>query len=110
MPTFLRRYVREQNGALSEKLRKQIAWCDLAADTAAKKHSQEEHIARGRKILSWQREDGVFPFEPDGRHKGKDDFVVARDFAEPMGQEGDTRTEHVCYGSIGIIGYFQKFT
>ena len=103
VPTFLRRYVREQNGALSEKLRKQIAWCDLAADTAAKKHSQEEHIARGRKIVSWQREDGAFPFEPDGRHKGKDDFVVARDFAEPMGQEGDTALSMCVMAALELL-------
>ncbi len=89
VPAFLRRYVRERRGALAEALKAQIAWCDQGAEQPAAADNAQK-IRRGRKILSWQREDGAFPFDPDGRHKGKDDFIVARDFAEPMGQAGDT--------------------
>lgn len=56
--------------------------------------SDAERIARVReradKVLSWQKEDGSFRFEPDGRHYTKDDFRVARAFIEPMGHDGDT--------------------
>lgn len=90
VPAFLRRYVSERGGAAAEALRAKIEWCDKAAAAPPAAPELEARIHRGRKILSWQREDGAFPFEPDGRHKGKDDFVVAREFAEPMGQSGDT--------------------
>jgi len=90
VPAFLRRYVRERPGALSNALKTQIEWCDRNAEKPDSAPDQAAQVKRGRKLLSWQREDGSFAFEPDGRHKGKDDFIVAREFAEPMGQAGDT--------------------
>ena len=50
----------------------------------------DELRAEGHELLSHQRDDGTFAFEPDGRHKSKDDFVVARDLVAPMGLAGDT--------------------
>lgn len=46
--------------------------------------------AEGRELLTHQHTDGTFSFEPDGRHRSKDDFVVARDLVAPMGLPGDT--------------------
>ncbi len=47
-------------------------------------------IKQGDELLGYQREDGSFPFDPDGRHYVKDDFKVATSFIEPMGHAGDT--------------------
>lgn len=99
VPAFLRRYIKEHDGAFAGKiadvvgvLKKRITWCDeqTAAAETKKAITTEDKIERAYKLISWQREDGAYTFEPDGRHKSKDDFVVARDFAEPMGQAGDT--------------------
>jgi hypothetical protein len=51
---------------------------------------REALLARGRELLAYQREDGSFAFDPDGLHYQKDDFVVAREYLEPMGLDGDT--------------------
>lgn len=52
--------------------------------------SREDLLAHGRDLLEWQREDGTFPFDPEGRHYRKDDFIVATTFLEPMGHAKDT--------------------
>ncbi len=87
-PAFLYRYVKEHEGeplaeALKEKLGK----------IPEKPHGKPDVEAlkkRGDTVMSWQREDGAFCFDPDGRHYAKDDFVVARSFIDPMAQSGDT--------------------
>lgn len=105
VPDFLRRYVREHEGSkLAEELTEKIAWCDAHGsrplsrgghgDTYKTDELSAEDIETLRKeadtILSWQKPDGSFVFEPDGRHYTKDDFRVARGFIEPMGLDGDT--------------------
>ena len=52
--------------------------------------SREEQVRRGEELLLYQREDGAFPFDPDGRHYMKDDFVVAREYLELMDLSQDT--------------------
>lgn len=99
-PAFLRRYVEENAGtALAESLRRKLDWCDAhRAEPAA-----PDPAARGREILSWQRADGAFCFEPDGRHYKKDDFVVARMFHEPMGQAGDTAVDFCALAALELL-------
>ena len=90
-PSFLYRYLKENPGKLSDELSEKI---EAMTRDAAKKQPQRPDIdaarARGDEIIGWQREDGAFCFDPDGRHYGKDDFVVARSFIDPMAQSGDT--------------------
>ena len=105
VPDFLRRYVAENTGTkLAEELAEKIAWCDahgskkLAGGSLGTVYTKEDVSAeeidalrqQADKILTWQKADGSFVFEPDGRHYTKDDFRVARGFIEPMGLDGDT--------------------
>ncbi|MBR2950261.1 MAG: hypothetical protein IKC46_10385 [Lachnospiraceae bacterium] len=104
VPAFLRRYVKENEGSqLASELAEKIAWCDAngskmdltgysAVYTADDLSDADLEMLRAKaeEILSWQKEDGSFVFEPDGRHYTKDDFRVARGFIEPMGLDGDT--------------------
>lgn len=108
VPGFLRQYIKDcPESGTAKILKERIAWCDARAAAIAKENEaaqaaataqaaaaaadpNEARIRQGKRLLDWQRADGSFPFEPDGRHKSKDDFTVARDFAEPMGQSGDT--------------------
>ena len=117
VPRFLRRYVNENDTVLSRELKLKIEWCDGRARASGKPAPFTSHhgpviygaaeaagwsgdeLARRRarcdEILSWQKPDGSFRFEPDGRHYTKDDFRVARSFIEPMGADQDTAL-HIC--------------
>ena len=93
VPVFLDRYVHENAGTrLAEDLKVKIEWCHAQTNTV-KSNSDAANkalIEQGDKLLSYQREDGSFPFDPDDRHYVKDDFKVATSFIEPMGHAGDT--------------------
>ena len=102
IPDFLKKYVEMfPDSADTAGLKEKMAWCEantprkaVSAEAAASYYGQmpktkEEAEACGDVIISWQKEDGSFAFEPDGRHYTKDDFVVARSFIEPMGNAGD---------------------
>ncbi len=109
-PDFLRRYAAEHaEEPIGRELAEKIAWCDAQG---VKRKPWEGNIpspyrpeevtecldelkARGDLILTWQKPDGSFCFEPDGRHYTKDDFRVARSFIEPMGIDQDTAL-HIC--------------
>ena len=89
-PHFLYRFIKENAGTklvteLKEKMKDY-----LPQKSAPHKPDIEAERKRGDTILGWQREDGAFCFDPDGRHYAKDDFVVARSFIDPMAQSGDT--------------------
>ena len=77
-------------------MQKKLDWCRQQPDCSESRRSykltgsKEEQLKYGRELLSYQREDGSFPFDPDGRHYVKDDFVVAREYLEPMGLSMDT--------------------
>ncbi len=60
-------------------------------------------IIRADGIIKDQREDGTFRFEPDGRHYRKDDFTVARVFAEPMGLAEDTALDMNMLPAISLL-------
>ncbi|MBO4423424.1 MAG: hypothetical protein J5879_08285, partial [Clostridia bacterium] len=87
-PSFLLRYIIEHPdtelaGQLKEKT-------ESLKETGNGAQGAPDYAARGDTILSWQRQDGAFCFDPDGRHYAKDDFVVARSFIDPMAYSGDT--------------------
>ena len=96
-PRFAARYIETHVGSpLAESLKEKVDWCRQQPDYREDRRSnvfagdREGLLKRGRELLSCQREDGSFPFDPDGRHYVKDDFVVARHYLEPMGMAMDT--------------------
>ncbi len=89
VPRFLDRYIASNpESVLAQELKKKADWCRIQCPK--EEPSNEDLLKRGQEILSWQREDGSFPFDPKGRHYRKDDFVVATTYLEPMGLEQDT--------------------
>ncbi|TDD99012.1 hypothetical protein [Jiangella asiatica] len=86
-PAFARGYLaRFPDSPHADRLAEQIASlvpAEIADDTAALQ-------AEGDELLAAQRPDGSFAFDPEGRHRTKDDFLVARDLVAPMGVAGDT--------------------
>ncbi len=103
---FLARY---PDSPVAASLREKIAWCEQQPNV---RHSPREPVVpatpeecklRGEKILADQRADGSFAFEPDGRHYRKDDFVVAREFLEPMGHSGDTALDICVLPAIELL-------
>ena len=102
-------------------LREKLAWCIEHAPKAALSEGQiasydaplpdtrAEAERVGDVILSWQREDGAFVFEPDGRHYVKDDFVVARSFIEPMGHAGDPALDLCVLPAIKLMQLGERY-
>ncbi|MBO4868324.1 MAG: hypothetical protein J5585_01295 [Clostridia bacterium] len=108
-PTFLRRFIADNPGTtLSAQLREKIAESDSAAAQSGPKPTKEELCRRGDTIIGWQREDGAFCFDPDGRHYGKDDFVVARSFIDPMAHGGDTALYLNTVPALELIHIYEK--
>lgn len=88
-PAFLQRFIKENKDTeLARELTEKIA--PFIKERTENAPDIEKLRETGDRIMSWQREDGAFCFDPDGRHYGKDDFVVARSFIDPMAQSGDT--------------------
>jgi len=102
VPGFLRRYVDENQGSeLAAQLTQKITWCDsIKVDEP---QAEDALIKRAELVLTWQKADGSFQFEPDGRHKTKDDFIVAREFAEPMGLAFDTALDMCVTAATELI-------
>lgn len=97
LPRFAERFLDlNPNSHYAGALREEIEWCRMQSNFRSNSRSlpntssHEKMIDHGRTLLAYQQEDGAFPFDPDGRHYMKDDFVVAREFLEPMGLAGDT--------------------
>ena len=94
-PGFLKRYAAEHEGlAVASGLAEKFEKCEelRKEQESGRKNTGDsaDPEKEGDRILSWQKEDGSFRFEPDGRHTSKDDFRVARSFIDPMGADGDT--------------------
>lgn len=85
VPPFVHRYIeRFPKRAEAARLRECVA--TLAVSTS----DTDILVARAEMLLTVQRPDGSFTFDPSGRHASKDDFVVARDLVAPMGVAGDS--------------------
>ena len=96
-PRFAERYIARNPGTpQAQALQAKIDWCRQQPGYQDRQRrsllnmTRDEQLKRGAELLSFQRADGAFTFEPDGRHWVKDDFVVAREYLEPMGLAGDT--------------------
>ncbi|MEM8765346.1 MAG: hypothetical protein AAGD88_16115, partial [Bacteroidota bacterium] len=87
VPNFLLRYVKENKRSKTAKeLKEKIDWNLQQLGNDSK--SKSELINEGEKLLTEQKPDGSFVFDPDVI--GKDDFKVATTFIEPMGLRGET--------------------
>ncbi|RKN78675.1 hypothetical protein D7Z94_20990 [Ulvibacterium marinum] len=87
VPNFLLRYVKEnKRGKTAKELKEKINWSLQQLGDESK--SKNELINEGEKLLTEQKPDGSFVFNPDVI--GKDDFKVATTFIEPMGLRGET--------------------
>jgi hypothetical protein len=89
VPRFAAAYVaRNPDTPLARQLADCVAWCQAQAPPPAADPARGRQ--QGEQLLAAQRPDGSFPFDPQGRHYVKDDFVVATTYLEPMGLAGDT--------------------
>jgi hypothetical protein len=102
-PAFLERYAREGRDRETAKgLAEKIAWAHQQAESAQLRASghpeeprasaqrlKETQLARGRELVSNQREDGSFPYDPEGRHK-TDLAMFSSAIYKPLGNAGDT--------------------
>ena len=107
VPSFLERYLKENKGTpLAKELQKKVDWCKAQSSGRPGRNSGnslEEARKRGDELLSIQRADGSFYFDPDGRHYRKDDFRVATSFIEPMGLPYDTALDIVILPTLDLI-------
>lgn len=107
VPGFLERYIKENKGTqLAKELQAKVDWCRSQTGAGTKKN-QTVYIAnltkQGDELISIQRADGSFYFDPDGRHYGKDDFRVATSFIEPMGLAFDDALDIVVVPALALL-------
>jgi hypothetical protein len=102
-PLFLERYVREGRDRETAKgLAVKLAWSRQQVASGQLNLSslprgtrpmalwpKEAQLARGRELVSYQRKDGSFAFDPEGRHKTTF-FPYSDAFFKPLGTKGDT--------------------
>ncbi len=107
VPRFAERYIDQNPGsALAQSLADKVAWCKQNSPEKIK--NEQQLMETGDLILSRQREDGSFPFDPHGAHYRKDDFVVATTFLEPMGLDQDTALDITILPVIELLDLAQK--
>ena len=100
VPDFLKRYVAENSpSTLADSLKQKIEWCESHSTEQSAKNQPEKMAGE---LLCFQQPNGSFLFDPDGRHYMKDDFVVTRDYAEPMGLTGDTALD-ICLQPVPML-------
>jgi hypothetical protein len=102
-PRFLERYAREGRDRETAKgLAEKLAWAHQQLESGQVTLGpppggtrdlalwpKEAQLARGRELLSYQREDGSFPYDPEGRHKTKIS-IYSSSIYKPLGINGDT--------------------
>ena len=105
VPSFLDRYIQEnKETALAKELQKKVGWCRAQnTRSSGRNNERENQIKRGDELISIQRADGSFYFDPDGRHFRKDDFKVATSFIEPMGLPYDTALDIVILPALDLV-------
>lgn len=103
VPVFLDTYLeRRPDSPAAPGLREKAAWVreqqgsrEPGRDTSLRmlaSLSTEEQTAYGQTLLARQREDGSFPFDPEGIHKEREieHYAYAEDTFGPIGIAGDT--------------------
>ncbi|MEM1515227.1 MAG: hypothetical protein QXH24_04165 [Candidatus Bathyarchaeia archaeon] len=99
-PPFLERYIKENyDRKIAKELLEKVEWArkqpnyDISGYAIKRRFSlwsREKQLEYAHKILSYQRDDGSFPFEPDGRHSMPDHFNFSEATYKPLGRKGDT--------------------
>ncbi len=110
VPGFMDRYLEENKKSdLAKELKKKVEWSrEQMRKPASEEEQQKRMVKRGDEILELQREDGSFIFDPLGKHRGKDDFIVATNFIESMGPTGDTALEFTINPAMQLLEIGQK--
>ena len=107
VPAFLDRYIKEnKKTTLAKELQLKVDWCRSKNGAGAIKNKDVDMAnlsKRGDELISIQRADGSFYFDPDGRHYGKDDFRVATSFIEPMGLAFDDALDIVMLPALSLL-------
>ncbi len=107
VPSFLERYIKENKETpLAKELQKKVEWCRVQPGGRSNKSKDSEVNSltkKGDELISIQRADGSFFFDPDGRHYGKDDFRVATSFIEPMGLAFDDALDIVVVPALALL-------
>ena len=106
VPSFLERYIKEnKNSTLARELQKKVDWSLAQTGKGANKSKDinANLLKKGDELISIQRIDGSFYFDPDGRHYGKDDFRVATSFIEPMGLALDDALDIVVVPALALL-------
>jgi hypothetical protein len=112
VPGFMERYIRENKGTkLAKELQVKVDWCHAQKGPVSRKNQPADISAwtkYGDELISIQREDGSFYFDPDGRHYGKDDFRVAAALFEPMGLAFDDALDIVVVPALSLLDIAKK--
>lgn len=107
VPSWMNRYLKENKGSsLTKELQKKVDWCLSQTKSSEKNNNnaiKEPLQKRGDELISIQREDGSFYFDPEGRHYRKDDFIIATSFIEPMGHAYDTALDIVILPALELL-------
>ncbi len=101
-PAFLERYSKEgRDSATAAELVRKIAWAKKQLESQGVKApgrpgagnfarmNREQQLSYGRQLMSEQRADGSFGFDPEGRHKNDLQHIAAA-LLKPLGAPGDT--------------------
>jgi hypothetical protein len=103
-PGFAKAYItRNPASPLARDLQTKVDWCLAQPGIRHPKPTSEDLLRKGRELISAQRPDGSFPFDPQGRHYRKDDFVVASTFIEPMGHAQDTALDITILPALELL-------
>lgn len=102
-PLFLERYAKEgRDRATAQGLTEKLAWGRRQLESGRVKGTgrsglramslwpREVQYAYGRELLSHQRGDGSFGFDPEGRHKRDLFYLYPDSIYKPLGVKGDT--------------------
>ncbi len=109
VPEFLVRYVEENKTTpLARELKKKLDWSKAQLNNREKQSTSniEGMKSEGDRIIAKQQADGSFPFNPD--MVGKDDFMVATSFIEPMGLTGETALDITINPAITLFDIGKK--
>lgn len=113
-PLFMERYIKDGHDRESAKgLAEKLEWVRgqptyetyevWGGSRRFKIWSPEKRLEYGRQLLSYQREDGSFPFEPDGRHSFPDHSALSDGTLKPLGKKGDTALDLCVQPAIDLL-------
>ncbi len=111
VPGFLVRYAEEHKDTqLGKELKEKLEWCRKQLDKP--ETGKRERLARlrekGDELIDRQGPKGEFYFDIENRDFGKDDFIVATSYIEPMGLSEDTALEFIMRPALELLEIGQE--